>query len=243
MSSTELARIEPGSFLALNQEPAEIAEIIRENLGGQEIGEFDLPRVKIPAGGGTTWEIPTLGGTDAAKTLSGVIVHFKLTRAYWPETAQMGGPPQCRSNDQKTGVGTPGGDCGTCPLAEFGSGKNDNGQACSAKEIWFLLREVGLLPMVLALPATSLKAAKQYRVGQLGSAGVRLATVKTDITLVPDTNASGERFSRAVPVLGGMLDPDEAKAALEYSAAMRPLFDSAAEAINAERDSAQPTGA
>lgn len=239
MSSTELALVEPGKFLALTQDPGEIEAIIQENLGGQELGEFDLPRVKVPAGGATTWEIPSLGGSEASKELTGVVVHFKLTRAYWPNGDPDGSPPVCRSNDSIVGIGSPGGDCRTCPLAQFGSAPDGNGQACSQKEIWFMLREGGFLPIVVALPAMSLKAAKQYRVGELGSAGLRLPTVVTKLTLVGDKNSAGQSYSRAVPQFAGALSPEEAAKSAAYAAALRPLFDSAAAAINAETAAGQ----
>lgn len=243
MASTDIVRVEPGGYLALNHNPAEIEAIIAENLGGQELGEFDLPRVKIPAGGSTTWEIPGLVESTAEKVLSGVVVHFKSTRAYWPEDDAMGGPPACRSDNAITGVGNPGGPCRTCPMAEFGSGKDGRGQACAQKEVWFILRPDTYLPIVLALPATSLKAAKQYRVGRLGSAGVRLSSVVTDIKLEADKNDKGDPYARAVPTVGGVLAPEEAKAAADYAAKMRPLFDAAAAAIATEDAPPAPAAA
>jgi hypothetical protein len=236
MSSTDIVTLEPGKFLALNN-----PEFVEANLAdGEEVDEFSLPRVKIPSGGGTTWEIPTLQGIEPARDLTGIVVHFKLTRAYWPDRNVSGTPPQCRSNDARIGVGNPGGQCKLCPLSQFGSavgedGQPTDGQACSQKEIWFLLREGSFLPLVLALPATSLRSAKDYRFGQLGSAGVRLSSVVTTLTLQGgQTDSRGNKYSVAVPKLGAMLDPAEATSALEYADAMRGTFDKAAEAVNTE---------
>lgn len=231
MSSTEIAKIEAGKFLALNN-----PEFVEANLAdGEEVDEFSLPRVKIPAGGGVTWEIPTLNGIEPAKTLEGIVVHFKLTRAYWPDKDLTGSPPQCKSNDARVGIGDPGGSCKTCPLAQFGSAIEGDGQACSQKEIWFLLRPESFLPVVLALPATSLRPAKDYRFGQLGSAGVRLSSVVTKITLQGgQTDSRGNKYSIAVPQLGGMLEPQEADQAQAYASAMRGTFDSVADAVNQE---------
>lgn len=239
VTSTELAVIEPGGYLALNHDPSEIEAIIADNLGGQEVTEFDLPRIKVPSGGGRTWEIPTITGVDAAQTLDGIVVHFKLTRAYWDPDAQSGTPPQCRSNDGIIGIGNPGGECKTCPLAQFGTALDDKGnpapgQACNAKEIWFMLRPGSFLPVAVALPATSLKAAKAYRVGTLGSAGMRLSSVVTHVALEQDKSAKGDAYSRAVPTVGGVLSPEEQQAAQAYAARFRPLFDAAAEAMATE---------
>ena len=45
----------PGRYLALNHDASEIEAIIADNLGGQELTEFDLPRIKVPTSGGRTW--------------------------------------------------------------------------------------------------------------------------------------------------------------------------------------------
>ena len=52
----------------------EVAEIIKENIGNSSIGQFDLDRIKIPAGGGVIWSVPTLDGgigTTIGSTLLG----------------------------------------------------------------------------------------------------------------------------------------------------------------------------
>jgi hypothetical protein len=174
--STDIIKVDPGAYLALKQEPG----FIQGNLAdGEEVDEFSLPRVKIPAGGATTWEVPTLAGVTPMRELEGVVVHFKHTRAYWPDDAETGTPPVCRSHDAITGIGDPGGPCKTCPLSKFKSASDGVGQACGMKEIWFVLRAETFLPLVLSLPPMSLKAAKDYRFGQLGSAGVQLSSVVT----------------------------------------------------------------
>jgi len=239
MATTDITVIEQGAYLALNHDITEVEAIIADNLGDEDLTERDLPRIKIPAGGGRTWEIPTLTGVEALQVLDGIVVHFKLTRAYWEPGAPQGGPPACVSDNGVVGVGDPGGACKTCPHAQYGTATNDKGepgpgQACNAKEIWFMLRPGSFLPVCLALPATSLKAAKQYRVGTLGSAGMRLPSVVTHVALEQAKSGAGDTFSRAVPSVGGVLSPDEAAAAQAYAARFRPLFDAAAEAMATE---------
>ena len=230
---------EPGKYIALNHDISEVEAIIADNLGDETLSERDLPRIKVPSGGGRTWEIPTLTGVEALPVLDGIVVHFKLTRAYWPGDAAKGSPPACISDNGVVGRGDPGGDCKTCPHAQYGTAVNDKGQpapgqACNAKEIWFMLRPGSFLPVCVALPATSLKAAKGYRVGVLGSAGMRLPSVVTHIALEQDKSGAGDTFSRAVPSVGSVLSPDEAAAAQAYAARFRPLFDAAATAMATE---------
>ncbi len=241
MATTETALALPdddeptGRWVALNRPIDEVEAILADNIGDEALSEFDLPRVKVPSGGGKIWEVPTLTGTKGTETLEGIVVAFKLTRAYWSPDAEPGTPPQCRSDNAVVGIGDPGGECKTCPFAQYGTALNDKGepaagQACNAREIWFLMRPDSYLPMALALPATSLKAAKSYRVGTLGSAGMRMSSVVTSIRL-EQSKSGGNTYSRVVPMVGEVLSEQEAQRAAAYAQKFRPLFDAAAEAI------------
>lgn len=227
-----------GKYLVLNHSSEEITEIIQDNLAGQQIGEFDLPRIKMPAGGGKTWEIPGLSGIESTQELEGIVVGFKRTRAYWEPNAEEGSPPTCRSADTIIGVGNPGGDCRSCPLAQYGTAINDKGepgrgQACNEKEIWFILRPGSFLPVVVSLPSMSLKPAKSYRLALAGE-GKRVSSVTTILTLDSTKNPDGKPFSYAVPRLGTVLDGEEAERAKAYARQMQPSFESAAAAETAE---------
>lgn len=226
MSTTEIAVVESAAFLALNRSTADIQSIISDNLAGQDVGEFDLPRVTLPAGGATQWEIDSpLTGTVAMPELEGIVVYTRQTRAYWESQDATGDPPQCSSRDGVVGVGKPGGECRTCPFAQFGSDeKSGRGQACKQQAMWFLLRPDSFLPLVLGMPPTSLKAAKQYMLA-LAGAGIRHTEVVTTIGLEREQNPDGQRYSRAVPRLGAKLDPEAAEKARAYADVLRPIFD------------------
>ena len=244
--STEVAVYKPGGFLALNHgadEMAEMLDVLAENLGGESLTARDLPRLGIPAGGGTTWEIPTGDGeVEPSKTLTGIIVHFERTHSYWPPSQQTGTPPVCSSVGPSTtavGVGEPGGPCLTCPLNQYGTkvrddGREADGKACTERENWFILLPDRPLPIVVSLSPASLKAAKNYRVDTLGSVGKRLSSVVTEISLATDTNGTGEKYSYVVPRVAGNLSPEEAKGAREYALGLRPVFAASAAAVAAE---------
>ena len=237
-TSTELAIVEKGKFLALDRNLSEIREILDDTLAGQTLGEFDLPRVGIPPGGGGHWTIPTALGDDSSPELTGVVVAFQRTRAYWENPDPTGEPPVCRSHDAKIGIGTPGGPCASCPLAQYGSSpKGDNAQACKEREVWFMLREGSFLPLVLTLPATSLKGAKRYRIN-LASGAIRLSDVVTAVTLRKERGPSGD-YGIAEPRVAAKLDPAAAEAARAYAAELRPMFEAAA----AQVTEAPPDGA
>jgi hypothetical protein len=247
-TSTELAAPdpdEPGRWVALNRPISEVEEILADNIGDEALDEFDLPRVKVPSGGGKIWEVPTLQGTKGVETLEGIVVAFKLTRSYWSPDAGKGTPPSCKSDNAVIGIGDIGDgevkqhECKTCPWSQYGTAINDKGepaagQACNAKEIWFLMRPDSFLPMALALPATSLKPAKSYRVGTLGAAGMRMSSVVTSIRLEQGKSGGGDAYSKIVPSVGEVLSAEEAARAAAYAQKFRPLFDAAAEAMATE---------
>jgi hypothetical protein len=235
MASTEVTPIESGKYPALTMEPAEVRAIIEENTLGQQVAARDLPRIVMPAGGATTWEIPGRNGIEPSAVLSGILVHVALTRAYWPHDSNSK-IPVCVSEDQLVGVGDPGGSCRSCPLAEWGTKVNEktgeltNGQACSAKEVWFLLRD-GFLPVVVALPTMSLEPAKNYRVQKLGYYGVKRSSVVTEIRLKRAENPAGDPYAIIEPSIGAPLEPEEAARAEQYAKDMAAVFASAASEI------------
>lgn len=118
-------------------------------------------RVKILAGGALQFEIP---GTDPdnpdyAKTLEGVIVYNHPANAYWPEGSEYDDntPPLCQSVDGKLGHGDPGGLCADCMNNRFGTGPKGSGKACKNMRNLYLLRSGDYMPIMLALPPTSLR--------------------------------------------------------------------------------------
>jgi hypothetical protein len=240
MTSTDIATVNAGAYLALNHDPAELRAILQQNLGTTELTERNLPRVKVPTGGATTWTIPTPFGVDTSPDLTGVLVYFKRTRAYWPSKKLTGEPPVCVSGDGIRGVGQPGGACRQCPLNVFGSASqlqggdaDAKGKACKEREVWFLLRTGGFLPVVLSLPSMSLEPAEKYRIN-LSSGGVPLEAVETTITLRQETGPEGP-FAIAEPKFSAQLTEDDRRRAREYAADLRPQFEAAAAAMASEQ--------
>ena len=140
---------------ATNYSPAtvdsDLAAILAENLGGESLGLGDLPRVSVPAGGGSRWELPTIDGSEAVAEITGVIVHQQVMRGYFESNiAAAGTPPACYSNDGVIGIGEPGGDCASCPLNQFGP--NREAKVCKEKKALFIVREGESLPLLLRVP-------------------------------------------------------------------------------------------
>lgn len=196
-----------------------VAEIISDNIGNSSIGQFDLDRIKIPAGGATVWSVPTLEGDEPAKELLGVIVHFQDQRAYWAESFGKGGggnPPDCSSLDMQVGVGHPGGDCSRCPFAQFGSAVRDDGsegrgQACRSIRALYLLLPNSVLPMVVPIPPSSLKMVRSYFL-RLSSQAVPYHKVITRLKLIRTKSGDGIDYAQVQAEMAQRLtDADHAR--------------------------------
>lgn len=173
MAGKALATKEDFTPLAImHADPDDLLEIIETNLGGSNASAFDLHRVSCPTGGGMLWEVPDIDEEDGVahiKELTGIVLAFKDPRTYWAKSFdETGGGeiPDCSSPDGKFGFGTPGGDCSKCPMAQFGSinrgGKAGRGQACKQTRVMLLLREDSMLPIVVTIPPTSLRACRKF---------------------------------------------------------------------------------
>lgn len=172
--------------------------------------EFSFDRVKLPAGGGTAFEIPSAESDESemAKDLTGVIVYNHPAYAYYKDKYAGGNnPPDCGSFDGVTGFGTPGGSCANCPYNKFGSGEGQS-KLCKNKRMLYILREGELFPITLSLPTGSLRSFTQYVKGQL-SRGRKLNQIVTKVTLKKAANSSGIAYSQAVFTFVRMLNAEE----------------------------------
>lgn len=207
------------------QKDSNIVEIVEENLGSEGVSSYDLDRVKIPAGGATAFEVPTLEGEESVKEIEGIIIFWKTARAYWPEKFNgENNPPQCSSVDGEVGQGTPGGYCSKCPLAQFGSAENGKGQACKQMRQLFIVRENDILPLVLTLPPTSIKPAKQYFM-RLASKGIKYTHAVTRITLEKAKSGEGITYSKAAFALVKQLEPAVCTKIDAFVESIRPMLE------------------
>jgi hypothetical protein len=187
-------------FLAniVSNPDVDLPTILEENLGGEDFSPFDLERIVLPGSGGTIWEVSTIDGPKNVDKIRGIVLSVQRARAYWEsEMDGEGTPPDCSSNDGVHGFGNPGGECITCPLNQFGSGKN-NGKACKEIKNIFLLTENSMLPVILQVPPTSLKIWKKYAVQLMGHNFRSIHGVVTEFTLEKCKAKSGFTHSRLV---------------------------------------------
>lgn len=210
--------------------------MVRENLGPEGLTPSDLERVKVPAGGGRSWEVPTLDGIESSTVLKGVIVDRATRRAYWPDAYDgSNDPPECFSNDGISGEGSPGGACSACPLNAFGSAENGIGKACKETRQMFLLPPDSLIPLVVTIPPASLANAKAYFL-RLLRAQVSPLSVVTELTLEQDKNKGGITYSKVSFKAGARLDPAATERMRSYATLLQPAFEAAAKVQRDEVD-------
>lgn len=246
--STALAVVDPQKYPVLSGEGdgGDITEIIAENFGDDGISPFDLDRVAMPAGGGTTWEVPSLDGELALKTLEGVIVAWTKPRVFWEVSLddQEGDaqPPDCSSDDGEYGDGQygrgselhPSGDCASCPMNQWGSASGDRkGKGCKETRLLFMLLEDGLLPVTVSLPPTSIQPLRKYFL-RLASGRVPFYGVTTKLSLRKVDGSGAIKYAVVEPALGERLDPDLKAAAKEYGETFKTMQTAGAARVAAD---------
>ena len=215
------------------------AQEVYEELGGDMP---DYPSIKVPAGGITSFEVPSDDpeNPEMVKALTGVIVYHHKSNAYWEGDGQPveGQAPNCVSYDGQTGVGTPGGPCASCPLNEFGSGEGGKGKACKNTERLYMVTDQSILPYRITVSPASLKSYRQYKTNQVMK-GRKVCDVITEISLKKVTNAAGQPYAECVFKAVGLLDP----ATKELSRKKREEVKVMATAMNATQATKSSVGA
>jgi len=199
--------------IAVNEGFAALAnrDVLNEAMADDCQGlEFSFDRVKLPAGGGTAFEIPSAESEESemAKDITGVIVYNHPAYAYYHDKYTGGNnPPDCGSFDGVTGEGDPGGSCAACQLNRFGTGEN-GGKACKKRRRIYVLREGEIFPLLLSLPTGSLKEFTKYIKRLLGK-GRKSNSVVTRFSLRKATNSGGLAYSQAQFSIDRALTPQE----------------------------------
>lgn len=210
-------------------------EEIRQALQGEQIAMGDLDQIKIPAGGGQTWEVPSTEGDYSVRNLEGVIILTTTSRAYWATDFESGGggrSPDCSSPDGIYGQGNRGIEpnegattihaCADCPLAFWGSGAG-GGIACRENKQVFLLIEGRAFPIILRLPPTSIGVLRKYNVA-LASEGRVPWGVVSRFALQKVQSKSGINYSRVQIEKVRDLEKGEADSANSYVEAMEQMI-------------------
>jgi hypothetical protein len=199
---------------------------MQETLGGAGLSMGDLERIRIPGGGATTWEVPTLEGPESVKELRGIILAHSGPRVYWESALddKEPGPPECSSDDGKIGIGrfgvgsdqNPSGRCESCPMNAWGSaGGGKKGKACREQRNIVMMLPGQIFPVLLTLPVSSIQPSRKYML-LLAQHGLAPYAVETTVTLEAQ-NRGGQRWSTAQFQVGRKLDSEEVAKAREMA--------------------------
>jgi len=157
----------------------------------------------------------------------GVIVDHYPVNAWWAEKySGQKNPPDCASLDGKTGIERDGGEprnCRACERNQWGSDEDGTGKACKNMHRIYLLLEGNMLPILLTLPRTSLKAFADYLGKRVVSRGLRSYDVLTRVTLRREKNRGGIEYSQAVFSVAGVLPEDQRQQAAAFAASIRSV--------------------
>lgn len=223
------------------------AQIAREELGPDH--PITFPKIKVPGGGSTTWEIDE--ATPPTKELRGVVVaHHRASRLYLdsfenadPENRR----PDAWSNDGKVQVipketyekinernkrgqnlPYPLADVSQCPYHQWpnsgGVSLGGAGKAASEYvEIYMLVDGAdSAMPFQVSIPGTSMKAWSEYAQA-IVMRGKRLCDVETVITLRKEKSKGGVEYAKAEFSQGRLVDPEERPAMTSYSFGVKAL--------------------
>jgi hypothetical protein len=234
----ELAIIDP-SAVQIIPEIDDMAAVLEEL---KDIERIPYGRITIASGGLNVFKVLEPGDetTTTASEIVGVILFSHKCNVLWGTKfgVKTDGPktPDCSSLDGVTGVVAATGECRTCetcPYNQFGSADSGRGKACRNMRRLYIMREGDVFPIILSLPATSLKAFDFYR--------TRLAVMKktpqavlTKITLKATTSKDDAEFSVAVFSSEGALPAAEVARVRTYAA----QFEEAAKKVDLDLEDA-----
>src|SRR6185437_11852490 len=199
MSKTESKEVAVSEYKVLSVPSERLSMVLQNNLNGASLCPFDLDRVKVPSGGATSWEVPSLKGPESVRDLTGIILATNDGRKHYRTKRSGNAPPDCHSIDMIHGIGDPGGDCQTCAFNQFGSAVNQSGapakgKACSEYKLLLFIRPGDVPPIVISAPVTSLNNAKKYFL-RLAQAQLMFQSVVTRLTLKQERSAGGDAYA------------------------------------------------
>jgi len=196
--TTALQVADGGGFAIV--ESGDSAEILSQILD-MGVANYELPQVRVPAGGATTWEVELADGTESSKELDIIIGWYKsgIRKFYMlsPEESEGGASaPDCQSEGGGVAFGSISPDatsgevreCEGCPMNQFGTSKSGSkkGKACGEYGELYAFVPGELMPICVQIPAKSLKPMKQYAIKQL-SKRRPLTGIVTTLTLHKET--------------------------------------------------------
>ncbi|HHW26224.1 MAG TPA: hypothetical protein GXX23_02660 [Firmicutes bacterium] len=220
----DIQKVDQGGFSIAALESKDLKEVVKENLS--DLGRIQFERVKMPSGGALVFEVTDEDGNPKpVAEITGIIVDRYPVNAYWPDKfAGASNPPQCVAMDGRTGVGDPGGNCATCPHNQWGSDQDSKGKACKNLHRIYILPPGDIMPLLIALPPTSLANFNAYMLRLTNKAKKPYWAVLTKIKLEKATSAQGITYSKAVFSKVGDVPAEKLLDLKAYVESLKPLM-------------------
>lgn len=248
--TNEIAEIQESKFLALRGDNAGLVQAmegLRE--AGVSFGPGDMTYVKVPAGGGTTWQIEHPDGEEEnCKAIEGVIVYVQKRGTLWPSdemgqntkpvlvtddlvTARQVGPiPDDMIDDLEPyrigedDDGTAIYDWEKLPYNQYGSARNGRGKRCKEQRLLYVLRPGDLFPIVVRVPAGSLKSYNKFLAGVVMRRQLPYWRIVANLSLTKKPNQDGIDFSEiAFKFVEALSEEDGAKVKSGYTDAVETV--------------------
>lgn len=202
---------------------------------------YQLPKVKVPAGGGIAFTVEGgLDGDDSKKEIDCVISAQRPNMRSWYRQADgpLGNAPECSSIDGRNGIGnnlesgSPDGEgvhnCLSCPWGQRGSDrKGGKGSDCKEFSEVYVFIGTNRVPNLLKIPRSSKKAFIQYNM-ILANAGHTINTVVTKLTLKKVQNKANISYSEISFSFVRALNADELQVAAGLSGVLSTAITQAA---------------
>jgi hypothetical protein len=197
-------------------------------------------QIKIPSGGGLAYEIHGEDDdVDYQKEIDAVIVFTHRANGFWTGAYGSGDDqnkiPACSSMDGKTGVRMDTGEirqCENCPLNEFGSGTDQNGnqargKACKNMRRLYLMMSGNPNLYLLTVPPTSIKEVNK-QLAKIIAGGIPYTGLVVKLTLEKVKNANGVDYSKVVIKKSGILPAETAAKAIAMRRRIKDQYKSVA---------------
>jgi hypothetical protein len=228
----------------LTQDLSGVQEVVKTNLGNRRLTSRDLDKIRIPTGGNTTWQRPTLFGLQAQETIPAVIIGVGTPRVLWlTEFGKSDGmPPDCRSEDGVYGdglygrggpneaeggrTGSKAGECITCPMNRWPArGEANRKKPCAELRNLFILPldEEMVLPQVIICPPGSLQAVDEFLI-RLSGRALPMYGLSVNIGLQQSVNKGGIKYAQIKLSALQPMDADGRARARAYHEMLTPFF-------------------
>lgn len=231
---TALAKKEESKFVALRG-GVDVATLPDE-AAAEDVTVNDLPRIKMPTGGGLFWTVPHPSGDKPADAIEGVLCMWQKCGVLWPKDgeASAGTMPVLLTYDLRTAmrVNQDDGDLDPDVLANaalgdgrydwlgtdaggknaynaWGSGRDGVGKRCKERRMVGVLSTDAQFPVIINIGPGSLKPVTAF-IKSLQMEGIPWWRCIVRWTLRTVTaKTSGIEYSQAVPELVGQVTPAE----------------------------------